>query len=165
MGAGKTKIGSVLASKLDLVFQDADDEIVKSAGQSIADIFELYGEQAFRDLEEKVITRLIQESAEQGKVISLGGGAVMNPAIASLVWESGLSVWLVASLDSMVERTTSGVQKRPLLEKGNPREILQDLIEKRYPVYQNANIRVETDAGSVKETAIEIIEEIDQYYV
>lgn len=165
MGVGKTKIGSVLATKLDLPFEDADEEIVKAAGCSIADIFELYGEAAFRDLEEKVITRLIGDACSSDKkVVSLGGGAVMNPAIASLVWDNALSIWLVAKLDTMVERTSAGVQARPLLEKGDPREILTELVEKRYSTYQNANIHIHTDRNSVKDTIKEIKKEIDHYY-
>ena len=165
MGVGKTKIGSTLAAKLRLPFEDADEEIVKSAGCSIADIFELYGEAAFRDLEEKVITRLIgEECSSEKKVVSLGGGAVMNPSIASLVWNNALSIWLVAELDTMVERTSAGVQVRPLLEKGDPSEILKDLMEKRYSTYEKANIHIHTDQNSVKQTIKEIIREIDRYY-
>lgn len=165
MGVGKTKIGSAFAAKLGLPFEDADEEIVKSAGCSIADIFELYGETAFRDLEEKVITRLIgKENSSHKKVVSLGGGAVMNPSIASLVWDKALSIWLVAELGTMVERTSTGVQVRPLLEKGDPSEILKELMEKRYSTYQNANIHIHTDRNSVKDTITEILKEIDQYY-
>ena len=70
MGAGKSRIGRELAAKLNLPFVDADDEIIKAAGCSISDIFELYGEEAFRDVEKSVICRLLEDN---GKIISTGG--------------------------------------------------------------------------------------------
>lgn len=148
MGAGKTKIGGLLAKSLDLPFVDADHEIEMSAGCTIADIFEQYGEPAFRDLERKVIARLMSDEL---KVIATGGGAVMNDETAALVWESSVSVWLRADLDILVNRTAH-TNKRPLLNNGDPREILSVLIEKRHPVYERATITVDTDDAEAEVT-------------
>ena len=140
MGAGKSSIGRRLAEALNLEFVDTDDEIVKAAGCSIADIFEIYGEQAFRDLEERVIERLIHETR---RVIATGGGAYMHPETRKRIDENAVTVWLRADLDILVERTGRR-GGRPLLEQGDPREILKSLIDKRYPVYAGADIVIDT---------------------
>ena len=90
MGAGKSQIGRDLAAKLGLPFVDADDEIIKAAGCSVSDIFELYGEKAFRDVEERVISRLLNSKVQ---IIATGGGAFMSAkvrkAIGSTAFRSG----------------------------------------------------------------------------
>ncbi len=159
MGAGKTKIGALLAAALDLPFVDADQEIEKSAQCSIADIFQQYGEPAFRDLERKIIQRLMSEEL---KVIATGGGAVMQAETGELVWSRSTSIWLKADLDILVERTgRSG--KRPLLSQGDPKDILRDLMEKRYPVYGRADIVVQTDAGDADVMLARVVSALDEY--
>src|SRR5262245_48273180 len=78
MGAGKTTIGKRLAALLDIPFVDSDNEIVEAAGCSISDIFEIYGEQVFRDLEQRVMLRLLTGDPI---VLATGGGAFINPKI------------------------------------------------------------------------------------
>lgn len=159
MGAGKTKMGGLLAKELDLPFVDADHEIEAVAGCSIADIFETHGEPAFRDLERKVLARLLSDEL---KVIAPGGGAVMNDETAGLVWGKSLSIWLKADLDILVDRTSRNT-KRPLLNNGNPRDILAGLIEKRHPVYQKATLTVETDASEINHTLQILMKSLDAY--
>jgi shikimate kinase len=153
MGAGKSRIGRELAAKLNLPFVDADDEIVKAAGCSISDIFELYGEEAFRDVEKSVICRLLEDN---GKIISTGGGAFMNNEIRRAIVENGISIWLRAELDVLVERTGRR-GGRPLLENGDSKEILQGLMDERYPVYAEADIVIDSQDvpidATVNETA------------
>lgn len=140
MGAGKTSVGRKLAEKLDMAFVDADEEIVKAAGCSIDDIFELYGEKAFRDVEEKVISRLLEEGPQ---VMATGGGAFMNPKTRALIAAASVSVWLRAELDVLVRRTRRR-GGRPLLKNKDPRAALQKLIDERYPVYAEADIIVDS---------------------
>jgi shikimate kinase len=140
MGAGKSRIGRDLATKVGLPFVDADDEIVKAAGCSVSDIFELYGEKAFRDVEERVISRLLNDEVQ---IIATGGGAFMNANIRKAISEHGVSIWLKAELDVLVERT-SRRRGRPLLENGDPAAILKGLMDERYPVYSEANIVVDS---------------------
>lgn len=140
MGAGKTSVGRKLAEKLDMAFVDADEEIVKAAGCSIDDIFELYGEKAFRDVEEKVIFRLLEEGPQ---VMATGGGAFMNPKTRALIAAASVSVWLRADLDVLVRRTRRR-GGRPLLKNKDPRAALQKLIDERYPVYAEADIIVDS---------------------
>ena len=159
MGAGKTKIGGILAKRLDLPFIDADVEIEKAAGRTVAEIFEGQGEPAFRDLERKVIARLL--SCEL-KVLAPGGGAMMNEQTADLIRSSSVSIWLRTDLDILVERT-GRTNKRPLLKNGDPREILKGLMEKRHPVYETADITVDSEATDVEQNARKVLKALADY--
>jgi shikimate kinase len=148
MGAGKSCIGKRLAERLGLPFVDADSEIEKAAGCSIADIFEAHGEEAFRDGERRVIARLLSEGPQ---VLATGGGAYMDASTRKIIREKGLAIWLRADLDLLVKRTAKRTH-RPLLNKGDPRQILRDLIDKRHPVYAEADIVIDSMDGPPEET-------------
>lgn len=143
MGAGKSSVGARLAETLGVPFRDSDAEIEKAANLTVPEIFERYGEDHFRAGERKVIARLL---GGKPKVLATGGGAFMNDDTRALIAKHAVSVWLKANLAVLVERT-SGRGHRPLLNKGNPREILAGLIETRYPVYGEADIHVESRPG------------------
>jgi len=161
MGAGKSRIGRELATKLKYEFVDADDEIIEAAGCSIADIFRLYGEQAFRDVEMKVITRLLDGPP---RIIATGGGAFMNGSVRRKIADSGISIWLKADIDVLVERT--GRRKgRPLLENGDPKAILQKLMNQRYPVYQAADIVITSRDVPIDETVDEVETALENFLI
>jgi shikimate kinase len=155
MGAGKSAVGRRLAVALGRPFRDADDAIVAAAGMSIPDIFELYGEPAFRDLERRVVARLLDEA---GTVIALGGGAFIDPETRALVKRRALSIWIDADLDTLVERTARKPGRRPLLAKGDPREILARLMEIRYPIYAEADFRVKSGEGPVEAVVQKVLD-------
>jgi len=159
MGAGKSSIGRRLASRLGLPFVDADTEIEKAAGCTISEIFDRFGEAAFRDGERKVIKRLMEGEPQ---VLSTGGGAFMDEQTRELIAEQGISVWLRADLDLLVQRC-SRRNTRPLLQKGDPREILQNLIDVRYPVYGTADITVDAGDRDHEETVDQVIESIGAF--
>lgn len=149
MGCGKTSVGKRIAETLSVPFIDADHEIEKAAGCSVADIFELYGEQAFRDGEKRVMARLLSGPP---CILATGGGAYINDDTRALCKEHALTVWLNASLDVLVKRT-AGRKTRPLLLTGNPRQILADFIEKRYPIYEQADLAIKTYDEAPADTA------------
>jgi len=148
MGAGKSSLGKRLANELSLPFRDADDEIEKAAGMSIADIFDKHGEAAFRDGEQRVIARLLQDGPQ---VLALGGGAFVNPDTRALIEQSAVSLWLDVDLDELVQRVNRNPGKRPLLVGTNVRAKLTELNALRRPIYELADLRVNisrTDARS-----------------
>lgn len=143
MGCGKTTVGARLAAMIGAEFKDADAEIVTAAGMTIPEIFKNLGEGAFRDGERKVIARLMSEAP---MVLATGGGAFMAAETRAAIRDAGVSIWLHADLETLVERT-SRRNSRPLLNSGDPRQILSNLIDERYPVYGEADIRVESTAN------------------
>ena len=152
MGVGKSSVGKRLAQRLGLPFRDADAEIELAAGMSIAEIFEREGETAFRAGERKVIARLLGEPLH---VLATGGGAFMNADTRKLIAERGLSIWLKAELDELVKRVGRR-NSRPLLQQGDPRQILERLMEERYPTYAEADLAV-SSAGSAEETTERVL--------
>jgi shikimate kinase len=159
MGAGKTAIGRRLAQRLGMPFVDADDEIERAAGLSIPDIFEQFGEENFRDGERRVIARLLDD---EPIVLATGGGAFMDPETRSKILASGVSVWLRADLDTLVRRT-SRRNDRPLLKNGDPREILSRLMTQRYPVYEQADIIVDSIDAPAEETLQNVLDALKAY--
>ncbi|KAG1651747.1 Shikimate kinase [Nymphon striatum] len=129
MGAGKSVIGRKVASKLSIPFVDADTEIEQAAKMPVADIFSSYGEPEFRRLEASVIKRLLENGPQ---VLATGGGAFMDEETRTNVSQSGISVWLSAELDILMERVSKKTT-RPLLKNANPRGVMQDLMKVRYP--------------------------------
>ena len=140
MGAGKSTIGRRLAQKLDLVFVDADAEIEQAAGKSVQDIFRDHGEESFREGERRVIARLLESGPQ---VLATGGGAFMNEETRNNISSRGIAVWLRADIELLMKRVRRR-DNRPLLKADNPEEVMQTLIEQRYPVYGRADIIVES---------------------
>lgn len=154
MGAGKTAIGRRVAQLAGLPFVDSDHEIESVSRMSVPELFEAYGEPEFRSLESRVIQRIIGTGAQ---VLSTGGGAFMNEQTREAVREHGVSVWLKADLDLLMERV-SRKQNRPLLKDPDPRGVLRRLMEVRYPVYAQADVTVESADVSKEEMAQRVIE-------
>jgi len=160
MGSGKSAIGKMLARKLQLEFKDADEEIELAAGRSVADIFSEYGEPEFRRLEERVISRLVTEGPI---VLALGGGAFLNDETRKNILDKGLSIWLNADFETLYERVMRKPGKRPLLTKGNPREILSELMTKREPIYALSNLYVTSVPGTKSDMRNHLLNRLDEY--
>jgi shikimate kinase len=159
MGAGKTSIGRRLASRLGLPFVDADLEIEKAAGQSVADIFEQYGEAHFREGEKKVIARLLESGPQ---VLATGGGAFVNEEIRANIAAAGVSVWLKADFDTVMKRVRRR-SHRPLLQQDDPEQVMKRLIDERYPVYATANITVRSRNVPHEVVVEEIVAALDEH--
>jgi shikimate kinase len=153
MGAGKSAIGKRLAARLGLPFVDADDEIERAAGCSIAEFFERYGEAEFRAGERRVIARLLDRPP---LVLSTGGGAYIHPETRALMRAKAVTVWLRAELDVLFDRVRRR-GNRPLLRQGDPREVLARLMEQRYPIYAEADIVVDSTAQPADRTTEQVI--------
>jgi shikimate kinase len=138
MGAGKSSIGRRLASRLAMPFADADSEIEQAANASISEIFETHGEAYFRDGERRVIQRLL---GGVPKVLATGGGAFIHPETRDAIRQKAISIWLKADRDLLLARVKRR-NNRPLLQSGDPAEIIDQLIAERYPVYAEADIHI-----------------------
>jgi shikimate kinase len=159
MGAGKSSIGRRLAQRYNLPFIDADKEIEAAAGCTIEEIFARLGEQAFRDGERRVILRLLDDPPH---VLATGGGAFIDPVIRERIKQRGVSVWLHADLDLLVRRV-SRRNNRPLLKQGSPRDVMAALMERRYPIYAEADVRVDSADGPPEQTVQRVADALQRF--
>ena len=143
MGAGKTKIGRRLAMRLGLPFFDSDQEIEAAAGETIEEIFANRGERVFREGERRVIAPL---AGEAGACAGDRRRRLYGPATRAVIRRRGVSLWLRADLDVLVQRV-SRRSDRPLLNAGDPRAILAELIERRHPIYGEADVTIDSGDG------------------
>ena len=159
MGAGKTTVGRRLAAKLGRHFVDSDEEVEKAAGMTIEDIFKAHGEADFRAGEVRVIARLLKD---RDLVLGTGGGAFVNNETRALVKSSAVSVWIKADFELLFARVQRR-SNRPLLKTANPRQTLQDLIEKRYPIYAEADVTIVSRDVPQDQVAADVIEALLLY--
>ena len=143
MGAGKTSVGRRLAGVLGVPFRDADVEIETAAGCTINEIFERFGEPAFRNGERKVIARLLSDPPH---VLAAGGGAFIDEETRQRIKEHAVSIWLRAPLDLLIQRVLRK-DTRPLLRNTDSRATLEHLLREREPIYAQADIVIESDEG------------------
>ncbi len=132
MGAGKTTVGRYLASLLRVPFLDSDHEIEARAGAKIPWIFDVEGEQGFRDRETAVIDELTRLP---GIVLATGGGAILRAENRAVLRERGTVVYLHGSVEQLYHRTSRD-RRRPLLQNGDRRETLRRLLSEREPLYR-----------------------------
>lgn len=154
MGAGKTTIGRRLAPRLGLRFFDADEEIQRAAGMSVADLFAAHGEASFRAGEAQVIARLLSGPPH---VLATGGGAIMNAETRRLIKTQAISVWIKADVDTLLKRATRR-DTRPLLRSGDARETLTRLLDARAPLYAEADLVIESAPGPHSRTVNAIVD-------
>jgi shikimate kinase len=141
MGVGKSSIGRRLASRLGIPFVDADAEIEKAAGMSIADIFGRHGEADFRSGEARVIARLLEGGPQ---VLATGGGSVMHPDTRAAIKAKGVSIWLSAEFDVLMRRIGKRKSDRPMLQTADPEATLRELLREREPVYALSDLTVQS---------------------
>ncbi|OSI16077.1 shikimate kinase [Neisseria dentiae] len=155
MGAGKTTLGKHIAQILNRPFYDSDQEICKRTGVSIPTIFELEGEQGFRDREAAMIDEL---TALDNIVLATGGGAVMREENHRRLRERGTVVYLHACPDVLLERTRCDTN-RPLLQVADPLAKLQELYNVRDSVYRSAaHIVIEANRQNCHKTAENLLQ-------
>ena len=154
MGAGKSTIGRQLAQQLNMEFFDSDQEIERRTGADVSWVFDVEGEEGFRDREEKVINALTEK---QGIVLATGGGSVKSRETRNRLSARGVVVYLETTIEKQLARTQRD-KKRPLLQVDTPREVLEDLAKERNPLYEEiADVTIRTDDQSAKVVANQII--------
>ena len=159
MGSGKSIVGRHLARQLQLKFADSDQLVTKMAGVTIADIFDLAGEAKFRDMEFRAIQNQLQRPPH---VLATGGGAFCEPETAALLRKNATVVWLQASPRTLLKRI-GDITSRPLLQTGQPLEILKQLQTARAPFYRKAHIHLNTDGMTVPKSLATLVSALDSY--
>lgn len=156
MGAGKTTIARRVAQRLGYDYLDTDRQIELEQGCSVADIFGYSGETCFRELETKLLKRLIDK---ENTVIATGGGILTTPGNMELLKQIGITVYLQVDLDIIFERVSRN-KNRPLLRTENPRQTLEDLFQQRKHLYEAADITVKSNNLSANSVAGQVIRAI-----
>lgn len=159
MGAGKSTAGRILADRLGWPYLDSDDEIERQTGRTVPQIWKADGEPAFRAEESKV---LAQACTSMGPaVVSVAGGAVLDPENRVMIRQAGLVVWLRAEAGTLALRVGTGAG-RPLLEDG-PAAALARLLEERAPIYAElADLVFDVDRMSPPQVVESIIDSLRQ---
>ena len=158
MGSGKTTVGRALARKLNKRFIDSDQEIEARTGASISLIFEIEGEASFRQREAEVIAEL---TALDDIVLATGGGVVLNARSRALLASRGTVVYLRATVNSILQRTSHD-KSRPLLQTADPRRRIEELARQREPIYTAlADIIIDTGRPNVQFLVQSILSQLD----
>ena len=158
-GSGKSTVGPLLAAALGLPFVDTDRETERAAGMPISRIFERSGEAGFRRLEAEQV-----RSALEGPpaVVSLGGGAILDPLSRSLTWERATVVWLRADPATLARRLASAsAEARPLLGAHDREAALRELLARRAPLYAAAHLQAGTAGKAPEQVASELLQHLD----
>ncbi|MGK5093736.1 shikimate kinase [Deltaproteobacteria bacterium TL4] len=153
MGVGKTTIGRKLARRLGYYFLDMDHQIEQEQGCSIAEIFDYAGESCFRNLETQLLQRLI---SVHNTVLSTGGGIITTEGNIQLMKKIGKLVYLKAPVEVILARLENDT-KRPLLRTENAEEKIRTLLEKRSPLYAQADYVFESDQTPIPMIITQII--------
>ena len=159
MGVGKSTVGKSLSNRLSLQFIDVDKIIEKKLNMKIQNIFKKKGEIFFRELEEKIT---LQEIKKEGIVISLGGGAFINPKIRKEILATSKSFWLDMNI-SLIEKRLVNLKKRPLLDPANLKNDLKEIYNERKKIYALANYRIDCDKLNINLITNKIISLYDNY--
>lgn len=161
LGTGKSTVGKKLARKLHMQFYDSDQVIEEREGLSIVDIFDFRGEDYLRSQEEKIITEIMRYGPV---VLSTGGGSFIHEEVRTLIKDKAISIWLYTDLDIIHERV-SRRNTRPGLHNGDKREILEQMVEERYPIYEQADLKVESGNSGTHHIVDTILFKLKEFLV
>jgi len=153
MGSGKSTVGRALAARLEVPFRDTDQLLEYRLGRHIPQIFQLYGEEAFRSHETSVLRSLDPIEA----VTSTGGGIVLREENWPELRRLGTTVFLNAYPEVLIKRLDQSSRKRPLLAQENWESKLTELLETRLPLYRQADVTVDVKDEEIESVVEEIV--------
>ncbi|MCH8105143.1 MAG: shikimate kinase AroK [Proteobacteria bacterium] len=160
MGSGKSTIGKILAKNLNRDFQDSDHFIEEKTGVDIARIFDIEGEDGFRERESKALKDLLSQT---NQVIATGGGSVVSKRNQALLKSKGYIIFLDTSAIQQMYRLRRD-KKRPLLQTDNPLQRLEQLLVERRPIYLDlADLAIKTDRRVARKLAADIISQLPEH--
>tara|TARA_B100000900_G_scaffold392183_1_gene387439 strand:+ start:87 stop:566 length:480 start_codon:yes stop_codon:yes gene_type:complete len=157
-GVGKTTVGRVLSKKIQRKFLDIDQEFEDQTKIRITDFFAIYGEKEFRKIERRIINDVLTKNKKL--VVSAGGGIFSNDEIRDLIIKKSITFFLDSSIETLAERLKKNFSNRPLLNKGNLRDNIEKLYQKRIKDYMMANHIILVDDLSVEDVVLNIIKRI-----
>ena len=158
MAVGKSAVGRNLAKRLQRHFVDLDRLIEKVEGKKVREIFAEKGEPFFRQLEKRILAETLQKG---GQVLATGGGVILDDENLALLREKTTLVGLTASLETLLDRASSGA-KRPLLKGANRRERVEELLKQRGSRYAQAHFTVDTSDLTLAQVVDKIIEQLNR---
>ena len=153
-GAGKSTLGEKLAQALDLPFIELDREVEKEAGAKLAEVFALYGQDAFRRFERRALERVLNE--HESAVIATGGSLVTDPSSFDLLLERCLCIWLKASPEEHMSRVMAQGDMRPFKGRSTALDEIRKLLADRERLYSRASLAIDTSGKTVRQTLQEI---------
>lgn len=157
MGAGKTTIGRILSERTERPFFDVDRMLVHRLGRPIPQLFSIYGEETFRGHETAVLRTIERQSC----VVSTGGGIVLRPENWDIMRAIGITIYLRAPLETLMERLSASKKKRPLLQVEDPEARVQAILTQRTPLYEQADVIVDLGAADAEEGASRVLEAME----
>jgi len=159
MGAGKSSVGRSLSEASGREFLDTDALLQQRLGRPISQIFQIYGETAFRDHE----TSLLKSIEPGPKVVSTGGGIILREENWLEFSRLGITIFLDAKIETLIERLTVSKKKRPLLQAEDWEQRTKDILESRLELYRKADIRVPVDDVDLSNGADRVLSAIMEY--
>ena len=156
MGSGKSAIGKVLSEMMGVPLSDTDKIIEKEVGKTIYEIFHDSGEKYFRQVEEKVVGRLLEKAAH---IISTGGGSILSSTTRNAIKSKSFSIWVQCNIE-IISNRIHDQKKRPLLQNKN---ILDTLVKKnreRVKFYRQADSHIVNENSNIEMTVEAIVEEL-----
>ena len=156
MGSGKSAIGKMLSERIGVSTSDTDKIIENEVGKKIDQIFNDHGEEYFRKVEEKVIARILNDTAH---VISTGGGSILSPKTRSLIKSKSYSIWVQCDVHIILKRITND-ETRPLLKNGNVLDTLIEKNRKRIKFYSQADIHIMNENPNLETTIDAIVKNL-----
>lgn len=160
MGCGKSALGKRLAKRLEVPFVDIDRHIEQEEKCTVTEMFAKHGEAYFRNAEHAALKYYMQQ--KEPYIIATGGGVFVAERNRSLIQQYAISLWIKVAYDVLLDRV-SQKNTRPLLEQGNKAEILKTLMDERYPIYEKADITVETSNRPHDQMVDKLIAAIIEY--
>lgn len=160
MGCGKTTVGIRLSYRIRKVLEDTDKRIEREQGRTISEIFEAEGEPYFRDLETKLLQKLIQEKYQ--RIISTGGGLPVREENRKLLRELGTVIYLRIKPETVYQRLKND-KTRPLLQCEDPLAKIRELMEQRMPLYEEAaHIVIDVDDKDMETVLTSITDSLER---
>ena len=161
MGAGKSSVGKSLAKTLKRPFLDLDYEIERRTGADIQWIFDMDGEEGFRDRESKIFSQVIEE--KKRAVIATGGGIVLREENRALLNSHGTVIYLSATKEQLIERTKRD-KNRPLLQVKDRAEVISEILDQRDPLYREvADIVFKSGLGHISKTVKKLADTLESH--